>query len=544
MSGEDLATAKMETVSNSVEIMDAAGNAQANDLVIQVALTLRDGLLKLSAGNSVSEEEVAALRSILEIAARELGVSAEEHPMCYKRRKKLMDSAGDGAEDVVDDVVCRHSCSSHMELPNPALWSSLPHELLQLIFARLSLRDIRSLRCVSKAYDAMVTTDSDFHRLCDAVNGSSFALVDTSYRFGAFWVRVFNATSNTWDSFKMVVKSPALARPLPVASKWNSPEMSVICGDGGLLCFVCSMFFKSKLKKTRPSLFITVVHPLTGTSHELPPLLDLCNIRMMQIMASSETKGFKVFVLGDYIGDHTTSYHDETGGTAEVYDSTKRTWGRAEGSSLGLVFGRRCCFAGDYSSSEVYTQGPCAYDFVEGRLHGFEGTGSPLAHVDYAITYAQHKDRFFVLRMDADGPANESLATQSPTYYIEEFRVHMPARTWVKVFKHRCAPFEHPPKSKAFFIGLHACQGFLLVLAQTDTAFKENMRYGIKRGWLYDLTSRKWRDLELPLLPLGQRMYNDDRTGYTVKTREGLSSTYHHDSTCLVDFMCDLKWSA
>lgn len=84
--------------------------------------------------------------SILEIAAQELKFSAEKHLKSYKRRKKPMDSEGDGTKS----VVCRHSCTLHMELPNPALWGSLPHEMLQLIFARLSLRDIRSLRCLSK----------------------------------------------------------------------------------------------------------------------------------------------------------------------------------------------------------------------------------------------------------------------------------------------------------------------------------------------------------------------------------------------------------
>jgi hypothetical protein len=41
-----------------------------------------------------------------------------------------------------------------------------------------------------------------------------------------------------------------------------------------------------------------------------------------------------------------------------------------------------------------------------------------------------------------------------------------------------------------------------MVLAQNDRAFLESMRYDIKLRWLYDLSSRKWRDLELPLLPL------------------------------------------
>jgi hypothetical protein len=510
--------------------MDAEGNAR-NDL--QVALILQERLHRLSAG-AVSGD--AALWSILEIAAQEFKISAEKSPKSYKRRKRPVEPEGDGAES----VECRHSCSSHMELLDPALWSSLPHEMLRLVFARLPLRDIRGLRCLSKDWDAMVTTDADFHRICDAAHGSSFALVDTdSHRRGAFVIRVFNVKSNRWDNFKMAIKRPVLAR----SRTENPPEMntSVICGDGGLLCFVSSVYFKSKLKRRRPSLFITVVNPLAGISHELPPLLGFCKIRMVQIITSSEAKGFKVVVLGDYTAADAPG---ERRRTAEVYDSGEGSWGRGEGS-LDFVFGTRCCLAGDYASSEVFTQNEsCAYDFAEGRLLSLGGIGSPLEEVNYGITYAQYKDRFFRLRKSPHGPANESLATQSPTFYIEEFCVQMPARTWVKVCNHRCDPFEHPYKCRALMLTLYACRGFLMVLVQNDRAFQESMRYDIKLGWLYDLSSRKWRDLELPLLPLGQRIYNDNHTEYTVKSREGALTTFYHDSTCFVDLMCDLKWSA
>lgn len=97
--------------------MDTNGNASKD---LHVALILEGKLRKLSSG-LVSRDEVATLWSILEMAAQEFGISAENHPKSYKP----MDSA--------ISVVCRHSCSLHMELPNPELWDSLPHEVLQLI---------------------------------------------------------------------------------------------------------------------------------------------------------------------------------------------------------------------------------------------------------------------------------------------------------------------------------------------------------------------------------------------------------------------------
>ncbi|KAG0605433.1 hypothetical protein M758_9G058600 [Ceratodon purpureus] len=483
---------------------------------LQVALLLQEKLYMLSEG-SVSGYEVAKLWSILEVAAQELEFFAEKHPKSYKRRRTSKDS-----------IVCTHACSSHMELLNPALWTSLPHQMLQLIFARLSLRDIRSLRLLSKDWNTMVTIDSGFHRICDEAQGSSFALIsEESCELGEFWTAVFNVKFNKWDKFKMAIKRPALASrgKSAAASTWTSPVMntSVVCGDGGLLCFVSSVYLKSKLKRSRPTLFFTVVNPLTGISHELPPLLELCELRMVQIMTTSELNSFKVFVLGDYKtskddgGDSDPHDYDERGGTAQVYDSKTASWGRAEGS-LGLVFGRRSSLAGGFLESLVFTMDvPCAYDFAGGRLinlNVIENSLEEWGNSETDISCAHYKDRIFVLRLNADGPANDALATQSTMYYIDEFYVQMPARTWVKVFTHRCAPFEHPPKSPTIALSLHACRGFLLVLAQTDIEYKASMRYNINLGWLYDLSSRKWRDLELP---------------------EGI---------CSVDLMCDLKWSA
>ena len=437
----------METVSSTE--MEADGNAP-NDL--QVALILQDRLHKLSAG-LLSGDELTKLLSILEIAAQEFGIYVEKHVNYYKRREKTKDIEGEGTKI----VVCRHSCSSHTELLNPALWSSLPHEVLRLIFARLPLCDFQGLKCLSKDWNTVVTTDSNFHRLCDAVHGSSFALVDMSHRVGSFWVRAFNVKFNKWDNF---LNTPALAKPpdkLVKASPSCNLNTSVLCGDDGLLCFVSSLFFWSKGRMCF-NLFITVVNPLTGMSHALPPLLRLFNMRMVELIVSSEMTGFKVFVLVNY------SALFESDGTAQVYDSTKRSWGRAEGSS-GFIFGRRCYLAGGKSCEPVFFEGPCAYDFASGRLLDipYEIGAQSEDLDDLGVTYVQYKDRFFVLRMGTHGPANDLLATQTSTNYIEELIVQMPTRTWVKVCTHRCDPFEHPPKSRAFIVRLRACKGSLLI---------------------------------------------------------------------------------
>ena len=516
----------MKTVS-SME-MEADGNVP-NDL--QVALILRDRLQKLLAG-LLSGDELTELLSVLEIAAQEFGISVEKHVKYYKRRGKTKDIEGEGSKS----VVCRHSCSSHTELLNPAVWSNLPHEVLRLVFARLSLCGIRGVKCLSKDWSTVVTTGSDYHRLCDAVHGSSFALVDISRRLGSFWVKVFNVKFNKWDTFQMVIKPPALAEP-PKA-RATSPHTSLICGDEGLLCFISSLYFRSKLKRTRPSVFITVVNPLTGTSHELPPLHELCDIRMVELIVSSEMKGFKVFVLVDYV----------KGGTAEVYDSTKRSWGRAEGS-LGFVFGKHRCLEGNFLRSEVITKGPCVYDVANGRLSRLGYFRSQVVDRDACmVSDARYKDRCFLLLTGRNGPANESLATQTYTYYIEEYLIQMPASTWVKVCTHRCAPFVRPASRSRGVYDVHllACKGYLLVCACSTTYFsggRGSVDRQFKLGWLYDLSSRKWRDLELPLLPLGMRTHNVDYKRFPAKAPED-RELYYHNYFVMEDVMCSLKWSA
>ncbi|KAG0613723.1 hypothetical protein M758_6G125100 [Ceratodon purpureus] len=505
---------------------------------LQVALILHERLQRLSAG-SLSGDEVATMWNLLEVAEQELEISAEMHLKSYKRRKKPVDSGVDGSKS----VACGHSCSVHMELPNSALRGSLPHEMLQLIFSRLPVQDIRSLRFLSKAWKTMVTIDTSFHRICDAVHGRLIALVTSAHflKPGTFWIRVFSTKSNSWDSFEIVIKRPALAGPvrLTAASERNSGLVTTeaVCGDGGLVCFVSSICFKS-------GLFITVVNPLTGKSHELPPLLELCDYRMVHMMVSDETKSFKVFVMGHcktsvHAADDDADPNDyiEIADTVEVYDSIKKCWGRAE-KPLDFVFGRRSHYRNDCWVSFVFSTGPCAQNFAGGRLICLEGLGSPIL----LTSYARYKDHFFVLRLDTDGPANDAFETQSPTYYIEEFYVQTPARRWVKVCKHRCAPFEHPPKSTTFKMKLCACSGFLVVLCTSIGG--SCMRYDIKLGWLYDLSTRKWRGLELPALPLGRRTYDESKSQFTVKTPEEGLTTHTWDCTQMVDFACDLKWSA
>ncbi|KAG0591133.1 hypothetical protein KC19_1G152500 [Ceratodon purpureus] len=499
--------------------MESNGKAPSD---LQVALALQERSQRLSAG-SVSGDEVA----------QELEISVEMHLKSSKRRKKAIDSGVDGSKS----VACGHSCSVHMELPNSTLRGSLPHEILQLIFSRLPVQDIRSLRIfLSKAWKTMVTFDTDFHRICDAVHGRLIALVTAhSHKPGTFWIRVFSTKSNRWDSFEIVIKRPALAGPVrpTAASNPNSPRMvaEAVCGDGGLVCFVSTLYFESSLKKTLPGLFITVVNPLTGKSHELPPLLELCNIRMVHIMTSEHADDDDADP-DDYI---------ETADTVEVYDSTKKCWGRAE-KPLDFVFGRRA-ISHLQGYSFLFTTGPCTHNFAGGRMISLQGYGSPI----WNTRYAYYKDHFFVLRLDTDGPANEAFETQSPTYYIEEIFIQMPARRWVKVCKHRCAPFERPPKNTTFTMRLYACSGFLMVLCTSIAKVHESgsMRYDSKLGWLYDLSTRKWaRDLELPALPLGRRTYDESRSQFTLKTPEEELTTYTHDSTNMVDFVCDLEWSA
>lgn len=56
-------------------------------------------------------------------------------------------------------VTCRHSCEHHQEseLMDPLLWSKLPSEMVEVVFARFSIAKIIELCALSTAWSTLRT---------------------------------------------------------------------------------------------------------------------------------------------------------------------------------------------------------------------------------------------------------------------------------------------------------------------------------------------------------------------------------------------------
>jgi hypothetical protein len=181
-------------------------------------------------------------------------------------------------------------------------------------------------------------------------------------------------------------------------------------------------------------------------------------------------------------------------------------------------------------------------------------------------SFARSKDRVFALRMGEDGPANRELQIRSPTVWIEEFRFERQegGLSWLKVETHRCNPFERLPRkpTSAYIMQVHACDGYLVVLAALDPGPEQenpckrrdaherlrgknrSIRFNNQLAWLYDLSTRNWSTLDLPLLPVGRRTYSENGKELIVELRGGLQRRMKYDGdTHTVDVMCELHWT-
>jgi len=456
---------------------DEGTNADTKQHYLRVASALRD---RLQNGEARTGDEASALMEVLEIAAKEFRIEREDQGRGEVKR------------------VCQHSCGYHAEPMNPGLWETLPRELLPLVFGHLPIDTISHMQILNKEWQRTITTDSEFHRVCNEVYPSMICLI-SKCRFNHFWVRVLDTKRWKWHTYGIVAGRPAV--------DWRSCKaiMTAACEDGGLLCFVTSWNMESRRKRKRSTLFFHVVNPLTRTSQELPPLFDMRNMELVQIQVDRRTRAFQVFVAARRFRWKRWKM-DEV--TTQLYDSVTSEW-RSLSCDHSLLFH-------NYN---------LVYDFAKGRLFNI-GYGNLLIPNSASACY---KESLFVLKTGSDGPANEELAIESPTVYIEEFRWE--ATNWVKAKNHRCNPFEHPPKSQ-FHMTLHACKGFLMVFARLTS----RRPFQKKLAWLYNLSTSQWSALDLPRVQAGRRIAMEG----IVKTEGGV--VHYGDDRYDVDKMCEPQW--
>lgn len=373
----------------------------------------------------------------------------------------------------------------HLHEPmNPALWSTLPEELLQLVFARLPWREILELRLLSKQWkQSLSSRNSEFRRVCTEANPRLFAMISPAYEFGVMSIRMYDIKADTWHHLIDRVAGD------------DEGTWTMFAGDGGLVCVVAVPIDKKK----RP-LVITVCNPLTRQYVKLPTH-DLCSARprMVQLVMDRDRASYKVIVVGK----------KKRGAVAQVFSSETRSWSSAA-VSADLIFGHRYDWhieEDDEFLFETYL-GPCAYDCAKAQLLELEGPSNPWKEASVK-SFALVKDRLFVLHEEryskgsTRGRARGAVLSErvEQRYCISEYQYEKRKASWVKLKAHRCKGFEEPPHSVLYTMHLKACNGFLLVFADNGetNAFRHELT------WLYDLSTSTWQDM--PLIPLDEEVY-------------------------------------
>ncbi|KAG0612455.1 hypothetical protein M758_6G029100 [Ceratodon purpureus] len=357
------------------------------------------------------------------------------------------------------------------DILNPFLWGEvLPLELKQLIFARLPLPQIKSLRFLSKEWNRSVTSPGSlFRQICAEASTPTFALITPGDRDGTFYVHAYDPKlRNRWH----VVKYTA-----PV----NRQHVTICACDGGLACFLNTT---SSVDREGPQVFISVWNPLTGDEKELTVLepLSKCSRAtraMVQLSVDHHTKHYKVTV----VLVNATAFIYGLHGVIHRYDSETGQWSTAEKKkSTGDILGftHRCRTPSAPRNTCRLLCGQWQYDFAHRKVWFFKSKEDNAIASD---AYSDHK--YFQL-----------WKPESRQHYsILEMHFCHPARKYRRVKKHHdCSPFDGFPL-KEQKLHLYSCKEFLVVCASPCL-------------WLYDLSTCTWRDL--PALPQDRRLNERD----------------------------------
>lgn len=338
---------------------------------------------------------------------------------------------------------------------NPVLWGTLPRELLLLVLARLPVREMSRLRCqLSKDW----TMSHNFNRVCDDANPKMGAQITHVGRASEFSVRIFDYSKCAWlymYRFHLRHQGHSLGR----RNVWKP-----MASDGGLFCFVSAW----KYTEAHP-MCLVVFNPLTRVQHKLPPLHYVHNIppMLVSMKVDSETKEYKIVVVGKLKGRHSVETYDSGCGQ---WSSGPPPWGRIFGHAQDWgILGSKCF--------RLRRSTRCAYD-LEGRVVEPLVDFELLFHCDGARVrnYALANDRMFVLY--------EKLS--STAHFVTEFQSRNSADLWVPVKTHgECTPAAYDYTN----FDIHACEDFLMVRRFVDNADDEV-------HWTFvDLSTSEWRDL-------------------------------------------------
>lgn len=356
--------------------------------------------------------------------------------------------------------LCDRWSAHHSQLMNPDLWSTLPRELLQCIFARLPLSQIIRLRCVSKEWMRTVTeadSGAEFRRSHAEANPKMFGLIyqTLDHDDKTFGLALCDVRSNEW--YKFAIDTP-----------YTEHSFITMCAsDGGLVCII------SRVKSNTP-LLIIVCNPLTRQWKALPSLSPIQPL-MVQLVMNRDTKGYQVVVV-----------YCEGDVKAKVYNSVTGEW---QTSSSTVFLGYQYHWAVDDAVLEFSRYCPCIYD-----SDGFKAVDGTLVEGASVKGHALVGGHLFVLHQDL-GDNNRELGVSQKRYFISEYvRCKL---DWVRLKDHSLTDLKYCSHSEHFDeFDLFGCKGFLLVC---------NCCESCNLAEVYDLSTGKWhviRDMPV-LIPAG-----------------------------------------
>lgn len=261
---------------------------------------------------------------------------------------KLVNRAREGAQ-----MGCRHFGEHHLGVIDPCIWSALPEELVEIVFAKLPMPKIIDLIRDSEAWSTL-SESPNFRQRCSERHFFSLMRWDSASVEGdTVRATVFDITSNEWVGFDLA-GFPASGR-CSGAKVNHGYEDSMYAHDGGLVCFIPP----SDLAVAP----VLVSNPLTGEWRSLPLIPhEHKPTLLVQLESDMDTKGYKVML----VCGHTQMKHLELcvtptpENTAHCYDSSTGVWSTME---TGFVYG------GCGSLQQFQAKVPCVFDCKKKLLY-------------------------------------------------------------------------------------------------------------------------------------------------------------------------------
>ncbi|KAG0626570.1 hypothetical protein M758_2G135400 [Ceratodon purpureus] len=380
-------------------------------------------------------------------------------------------------------VSCRHSCKHHPELLDPFLWNSLPEDVVELVFARLSTGKIIALCEESKVWSAMARS-SNFRGVFSEGHPEIFGLVRWDEAGKRFWNLTYDVKSKEWMCQKLAGLSEAIR-----ASKYDRYRDLMFASDGGLVCFVPQGDYSP--------FTILVGNPLTDEWKALPQLSRarkdaLTLVTVVQLVVDEDTKCYRVILVRGKL--------DEGACAAHCFDSKTGEW-----SSLvsGLVYGDSARSLNKTLSKS--SDNPVVHDCSTRKTYEF---------IDYlerdileSGRFALVKERLFMLEAWSPDPAFSEF---NERFTVSEYAWETSVS---KVSRKSLIDCNFPRDYQGH---LYACKGFVLGIA--DNCEEGDDHHQLIR--LYDLSAERWQELSM-----------GDNCKFTDKELNKI-------------FMCELRWDA